>query len=235
MCFSAPVSFAAGFLLTGIGAAALRVPLPFSEKPFACIPLLFGAQQLIEGVLWLLLPVESGSLSIHVLVQLYVLFAGAVWPVLVPSSIFLAETSRPRRLLLGCLGVAGSAIALYTATVVVSQGFTVGIANQCLTYGNPLGVLPGALAVYVVVVCAPFFVSSDPGIRWIGAAQVLGLAVAWTFYRNNLPSVWCLFAAVVSGLIYARLRKNLRPGLGTIKTPATAPHQVPFHAPRRPE
>jgi hypothetical protein len=236
MCFSAPVSFAAGLLLTGVGAAALRAPLKPSEKPFACIPLLFGAQQLIEGMLWLLLPVESASLSIHVLVQLYVLFAGAVWPVLVPFSIFLTETSRPRRFLLGSLCVAGAAIAIYTASIVVSQGFTVGIANQCLTYGNPMGVLPGTLAVYAIVACAPFFVSSDPGIRWIGAAQVLGLAVAWTFYRNNLPSVWCLFAAIVSVLIYARFRENRRlADLGMVKSLAKAPHQVPFHAPHRPE
>ena len=236
MCFSAPVSFAAGLLLTGIGAAALRTPLRPAEKPFAYIPLLFGAQQLIEGMLWILLPVQSAILSIHVLVQLYVLFAGAVWPVLVPLSIFLMETSRPRRFVLGTLSVAGAAIALYTVSIVVSQGFTIGIANQCLTYGNPLGVLPGTLAIYAVIVCAPFFVSSDPGIRWIGAAQVLGLVFAWTFYRNNLPSVWCLFAAIVSMLIYARLRENRCPAdMGTVKSLATAPHQAPLHVPHRPE
>ena len=53
MCFSAPASFIAGTALTSIGVAALRQTKTGSEIPFAMIPLLFGVQQLIEGVIWL--------------------------------------------------------------------------------------------------------------------------------------------------------------------------------------
>ena len=51
MCFSAPASFIAGTALSAIGVAALRKTKSRSEVPFAMIPLLFGIQQVTEGVL----------------------------------------------------------------------------------------------------------------------------------------------------------------------------------------
>ena len=51
MCFSAPASFIAGTALSAIGLVALRNTRKRTEVPFAMIPLLFGIQQLIEGVI----------------------------------------------------------------------------------------------------------------------------------------------------------------------------------------
>jgi hypothetical protein len=53
MCFSASASFIAGTSLSVIGVAAIRRTRARTELPFAMIPLLFGIQQLIEGVIWL--------------------------------------------------------------------------------------------------------------------------------------------------------------------------------------
>ena len=53
MCFSASASFvASAALLTG-GVATLKQTTNNGQIPFASIPLLFGAQQLMEGFLWL--------------------------------------------------------------------------------------------------------------------------------------------------------------------------------------
>ncbi len=53
MCFSASVSFAASALLGGSGIVAIKK----SESPrmlaFASLPIIFGVQQLTEGILWL--------------------------------------------------------------------------------------------------------------------------------------------------------------------------------------
>lgn len=51
MCFSASASFIAGASLSAIGVATLRRVESKKEIPFATIPLLFGIQQLIEGVI----------------------------------------------------------------------------------------------------------------------------------------------------------------------------------------
>lgn len=51
MCFSASASFIAGTSLSAIGVAALRNTEARTERPLAMMPLLFGVQQLTEGVI----------------------------------------------------------------------------------------------------------------------------------------------------------------------------------------
>ena len=53
MCFSATASFISGTALCVIGVATLKQTKAPAEIPFALIPLLFGIQQLTEGVIWL--------------------------------------------------------------------------------------------------------------------------------------------------------------------------------------
>ena len=52
MCFSVSPSFIASTSLSAIGVATLGTPEGATERPFAAIPLLFGIQQLTEGVIW---------------------------------------------------------------------------------------------------------------------------------------------------------------------------------------
>ena len=53
MCFSATASFTAGLFLAGIAVVTLKSVRQTHELPIAAIPLLFGIQQLSEGVIWL--------------------------------------------------------------------------------------------------------------------------------------------------------------------------------------
>jgi len=56
MCFSPEASFAGGVIISTIGIATiLKVHKP-SQIVFASIPIFFGIQQIVEGVLWLVLP-----------------------------------------------------------------------------------------------------------------------------------------------------------------------------------
>ena len=53
MCFSATASFVAGTSLSVIGIVTLKQAKTKSEIPVAIVPLLFGVQQLVEGIIWL--------------------------------------------------------------------------------------------------------------------------------------------------------------------------------------
>ena len=53
MCFSATASFTTGLLLLALGTVTLRMAQRPIERPDAAIPLLFGVQQLSEGLVWL--------------------------------------------------------------------------------------------------------------------------------------------------------------------------------------
>jgi hypothetical protein len=51
MCFSATASFVAGSALSAVGAVTITKAKRKAEIPFATIPLLFGIQQLTEGLI----------------------------------------------------------------------------------------------------------------------------------------------------------------------------------------
>lgn len=63
MCFSASASFVAGTSLSAFGAATLRNTLSGAERPFAMIPLLFGIQQITEGIIWVTFTQEASALK----------------------------------------------------------------------------------------------------------------------------------------------------------------------------
>lgn len=206
MCFSAPVSFATGIAISTIGVLALlRVRKP-EMRALAAIPLLFGAQQLTEGLIWTALPAPAGSPLLHALTQLYAAFVGVVWPVLFPLSLLLWEREPTRRRLIGAILVLGCLIAVYTLVVMGLFGFSVRVANHCLVYDNPAGVWPGMELVYLLVSCGAFFIASDDRLHWIGVANLAGFGIAASFFSLNLPSVWCFCAAVISSLIYWYVR-----------------------------
>jgi len=97
MCFSATASFTAGVILTVTGVYTLRQVKSKSILPFASIPLLFGIQQIIEGIVWMSFnePVLHGIAT-----YLFVLFAYVLWPTFVPVSIWLIEENPIRKKIL---------------------------------------------------------------------------------------------------------------------------------------
>ena len=85
MCFSAEVSFMAAAALLPAGGLALRRALRTrrSYAPLAALPLLFGLQQLAEGLVWV-----SGESDDRRWVEIfsigYMFFSWLAWPVWVP-------------------------------------------------------------------------------------------------------------------------------------------------------
>jgi hypothetical protein len=65
---------------------------------------------------------------------------------------------------------------------------------------------PGVyLAAYAIPVVGPFFVSSLKLARTTGVALLVSLVAAVAIERQALTSVWCFFAAVLSGLLLAAI------------------------------
>lgn len=202
MCFSPAASFTAAAILSGVGTAALRKTSSTREKALASIPLVFAGQQLVEGMLWLCLLHGYSVQAQYWLTQIYSGFAGIVWPVLIPFSLHLIEPSHTHRRLIAVVGMVGAGVAGCTAFVILRFGFTAEILSNCIYYDNSAPTLPFAVAVYAVATCAAFFCSSHRLLRWLGAVNVAGFFIAYYFYRFNLISVWCFFAALISGFIY---------------------------------
>jgi hypothetical protein len=68
---------------------------------------------------------------------------------------------------------------------------------------------------YVVVTVVPLYVSSLKGAKVLATANFIALISAFIFFKHSLPSTWCFFAAILSGIIYwivtieTRRRKQL--------------------------
>jgi len=96
MCFSASASFIAGASLSAIGVAALKQTKTKSERPLAMIPLLFGIQQLTEGVIWLTFRHHAPLLK-EAMTFVYSAFSHAFWPIYIPFAIGVLEAVRWRK------------------------------------------------------------------------------------------------------------------------------------------
>ena len=211
MCFSAVGSFALSGVLAGTGAAAMALNTSRSQRLFAAIPLVFAAQQAAEGVVWLTLADPAPATLNHVAVTVFLGIAVVIWPIWCPLSLWLAERIPARRRVLAVMswigaGVSVGAVALllHWQPVAMVTGHSIQYVHQASTLGR------FTVLVYAVAALVPFFVSTTTLARTIGATFVMSLAVTIVIYRAALTSVWCFFAAILSGLILVAVLQGRR-------------------------
>ena len=204
MCFSATVSFVAGVSLTVLGVITVKKTERRAEIPFAMIPLLFGAQQIVEGMLWLSFKFDTPLLNVS-MTYLYTLFSHVLWPVYVPFSIGLMETVSWRKKVISAFQIIGGAVGLYLLYFIVSFPVTSEI-HQHMVYVLPYVKEHPVLELYLAATCiAPLF-SGHKIIRIFGALALLLFMVAYWFYTVAFFSVWCFFAAILSVVIYLHFK-----------------------------
>lgn len=205
MCFSATASFVAGTTLSAIGVATLTNVRRRNEIPFALIPLLFGIQQLIEGVIWLTFTRDAPLLR-QTMTYAYSGFSHVLWPIFIPLALGVLERERWRRRVLGVFGMAGLAVGLYLLYFLVTAPVVARVVSRHIVYESPHFYILPVMALYLAATCVSAFFSSHPFVRLFGVLALLSFAAAWAIYAHALVSVWCFFAAGLSILLYVHLR-----------------------------
>ncbi|MDD3762906.1 MAG: DUF6629 family protein [Pseudomonadota bacterium] len=201
MCFSAAASFTAGAALLGIGAATLRAARQPRERPFAAIPLLFGIQQGIEGVLWLAFGWDTPGL-VAVLTQAYSVFSHVLWPVYVPLAAWALEPRAPRRGALAVVSVGGIAVGAYLLYNMFANPIVARPVGQHIDYDSPHFYVAIVMTLYLTATTASMLLSSHRVMKLFGALTLTGAVVAYLFYARWFISVWCFFAAALSVVVY---------------------------------
>lgn len=205
MCFSASASFIAGGALGAAGTVAVRKAGPPSRRPIAAVPLFFGIQQLIEGVLWL----SIGHPRIQAAATLaFLLFSHVFWPTYLPYAVWKEEKGKRRRDILAWFVWFGSAVSLYLLYFILRGPVSSTLLGHGIAYDVALpnhAVIPGA---YVLATCGSCLVSSHKFLRVFGLALVTSLGIAYWYYNHAFASVWCFFAAILSLIIFAHLRQK---------------------------
>lgn len=209
MCFSATASFVAGISLLAVGVATVKKTQQKAEIPFAMIPLLFGVQQIIEGLLWLSFRFDATLLNM-IMTYSFTLYSHVLWPIFVPFSIGLMEVVPWRKKMLLVFQITGGAVGLYLLYFIIRYPITSEI-NMHVLYIFPHFHKPALLALYVAATCVSAFFSSYRIINIFGMLALLSFMVAYWFYFVALFSVWCFFSAILSAVIYLHFRyKNAR-------------------------
>lgn len=204
MCFSATASFVAGSTLVVLGVATLRATRRTVEIPFASIPLLFGLQQFVEGLLWLSFKFDSPQVNVA-MTYLFSMFSHVLWPIFVPFAIGLLEPDRWRRKVIWGFQAIGLLVGGYLFYLLVDFPVTAVVAAN-IVYVSPHFYKLPVMGLYLAATCVSCFFSSDAIIRIFGVLALLLFGVAYGFFSVALFSVWCFFAALLSSIIYVRFR-----------------------------
>jgi len=212
MCFSAEASFAGGVIISAIGVATIKKVHNLSQLIFASIPLFFGIQQFAEGFLWLILANPEYVNAQKIATYVFLIMADFLWPMMIPLAVLFMEEDQKRKKLLWAFFITGLLLSLYYAFCLFSFNVYPQIKGYHIWYKTdfPKSLALFAFAVYLIVTITPLFVSSIKRTRLLGVLMFLSCLVTAIFFRQYLTSVWCFFAALISGVIFWILRDSKR-------------------------
>lgn len=210
MCFSPEASFAGGLIISAIGVFTLKEVHKPSQIVFGTIPLFFGIQQIVEGTLWMTIPdIDYASVQ-KVSTYTFLFMAQVLWPTMIPVSVLFMEENARRKKILKILMVTGLVLSSYYLLCLVSLHVTPQIKGYHIQYNTDF---PGSLAlpafmIYLLVTITPLFISSIKRTHLMGILMLLSCIVTGIFFTQYLTSVWCFFAALLSGVIFWILRDS---------------------------
>ena len=205
MCFSASASFMSGTILSVIGVVTLKIATVKKERAFAMIPLLFGIQQLAEGLIWLSFKHEAPVLR-QIMTFVYTIFSHVLWPIYVPFSIAIIEEVRWRKKTIMALGGVGVLAGFYLLYFIVTLPVVAEIMGSHIVYILPHFYMIPILIFYVAATCISCFFSSHGFVKLFGACMFISFMIAYFVHVRALVSIWCFFAAILSLLIYSHFR-----------------------------
>jgi hypothetical protein len=202
VCFSAEADFVSAAAIGAVGVATLTKVRAPREIPLAALPLAFALHQFVEAFVWR--DLDAGGSSSGTAVYLYLVFAWVVLPVLVPVAIVLVEPPGPRRRRLAVFVVLGALAGAYLALAILDGSVSAHAVHHTIQYGGAGDLAWVATALYVIATCGSPLLSGFRAIAWFGIVNLAAVAVIATVQAEGLTSVWCLWAAVVSVLIYVQ-------------------------------
>ncbi|MFB7331265.1 hypothetical protein FNH09_39570 [Streptomyces adustus] len=199
MCWSATADLVAGTAVAAVGAACVARVRDVRELPLAALPLLLGAHQLVEAVVWHAGGGGGPATLVWAVVAMPLL---ALW---MPVAVLCAASPTARRRLVlplaaGVLTAAALGYALATRTVTAEiRGHTVG-------YVVGLSHAPVLVAGYLLATVGSLLLSGDRRLLVLGVLVGVGASVCWALWRLEFVSTWCALAALCSVVVFGWVR-----------------------------
>ncbi|MFE7650551.1 DUF6629 family protein [Streptomyces phaeoluteigriseus] len=204
MCWSATADLVAGAGVTGVGLACVTRVRDVRDLPLAALPLLLGAHQLVEAMVW---DAGGGSGPATVVWAVIALPVLAVW---VPAGVWCAAPPHAGRrlgavLAVGVATAAGLAYGLAVGPVTAQiRGHTIGYVTDL---SHPVLLVTG----YLLATVGSLLLSGDRRLLTLGVFVAVGALGCWALWRLEFVSTWCAFAAVCSVLLLGWVRARPAP------------------------
>jgi len=172
----------------------------------ATLPLLLGAHQVIEALVWFGLQGRVPHDVERVALWSYLLIAFVVLPIFVPLAVLSNEPLRRRRWAMAPLVAVGVGVAGTLLAAMVRGPVSVKLRPYHLAYGIDLshgGVIVG---LYVLAVCGTLLLSSRRRVVTFGIVNLVAVGIIAWLTIDGFASVWCGWAAISSGAIALHMR-----------------------------
>ncbi|GAA2304888.1 hypothetical protein GCM10010431_25650 [Streptomyces kunmingensis] len=168
--------------------------------PLAALPLLLGAHQIIEAVIWN----DSGGRGPAVVA--WAVIALPLLPLWVPAGVLCVAPARARRRLalpLVCGVVTSAALAYVLAT----RTLTASVRGHTMAYEIGLPHAGWLIAGYLLATIGSLLLSGEAYLVLLGGLVAVAAAGCTALWRWEFISTWCACAAVCSVVLYVWVRR----------------------------
>ena len=206
MCFSASASFTVSTILIATGIYCLREARQKDETyiPVASLPLFFGIQQGIEGLVWLNI-ISENTIAVTNFALCFLFFSHFFWLFWIPFSAFALEDNQLLKSLLKIFTITGFIYGsmLYFPLLINDNWLQIEVFKNSINYVtyfffNTITPHNFSFYLYALIITLPLIISSRKTINFLGILIILGALITYFGFHYALISVWCFLAAIVS-------------------------------------
>ena len=200
--FMAILNFTLSGAIFVVSILTLRKVSQPKEVVFASLPLLFALHQFTQGFVWLGMDGLINPRALQIAESLFVFYAQGILQFLVPLAVWLHEPKGIRKTLIALLMYLGAFLTAYSLWGLSIVPTEVSIVNGVLYYKNPITDQLWLGIGYVLTTCGSLIFSRSIAIQLFGWLNFAALVAIYFINPYGFTSLWCLYAAAVSVLLY---------------------------------
>jgi hypothetical protein len=221
MCWSPTADLIAGSAVTLLGVVAVSSTRRARDLPLAALPVVLGAHQLIESLVWRSSDGEISPGVGHVATILWVAIAYPLLPAFVPLAVLATagRGARMRQLPFTVIGLVTSAVLAYD---MASGPVTAEAVGHTMRYGVDVPYDNALVIGYLIASIGALLASDQHEIRLMGIVICAGALACYILWQAEFVSTWCALAAVTSVMVLHWTRRPVgAAGTGTGPSSAT--------------
>jgi hypothetical protein len=172
----------------------------------ASLPILFGLHQLDETFVWWWL---QGHISASVgrpAMWIYLIFALVILPTLIPLLVYYFEPTRRRRWRIVPFSLLGVGVSAVLLEAMLADPISAHLGTHHIGYSVGLQHGVVVIGLYILATCGSLLASGFRPVILFGFANVAAVIALALLSADGFTSLWCFYAALVSGAIAFHIR-----------------------------